>query len=125
MIDLFLNFFSIPGVGFTIGIIFASGMVIGTSMVYLGVTRKGILAWTVGFFILLIFIETVRLEIFIHNDEPYSIMPLLTAGIPFVFYVLGMIPGAAIAYHWCVDEKEVMREMLTEYERANGNAVNS
>jgi hypothetical protein len=120
--ELLLTFFSYDGVGLTLGVIIASGMIVGTSMIYLGMGWRQILGWVIAFFVLATFVEGIRLEVFYHHGEPYSILPFLTIFIPFTFYVTGIVPGALIAKHYCKDEKDYIKDLLKEYEEANGNA---
>lgn len=118
---LLFDFFSHEGIGLTVGLIFAAGMIVGTSMMYLRLSWMQFIAWVLAFGLLVVFVETVRLELFQSHGEPYTWLPVLTGAIPFTFYVSGMGVGAWIAKHWCVDEKEVMQEMLEKYESRNGN----
>lgn len=73
------------------------------------------MGWIIAFFVLITFIESVRLEIFMAHDQPYTALPLFTASIPFAFYVLGIVPGALIAKHYRTDEDEYMKMLVKEY----------
>ena len=116
MYDLFVDFLLYDGVGLTLGVVVASGMIIGTSMIYLGMGWRQIGGWVIAFGVLMIFVETIRLEVLLDHGHPYTARPLLTIAIPFGFYVSGIIPGALIAKHYCRDEKEYLDKLLTDYE---------
>lgn len=114
--DVLISFFSHPNVGLTIGFVVASGMVIGCGMVYLRMTRKQVIAWMIAFFVLLIFVETIRFEVFVEHQEAYSILPFLTIAVPFCFYATGMGIGAHIARRYSTPSDELYEKLLRDYE---------
>ena len=119
VLHVLTDFFSHPGVGVTIGIVVASGMIVGTSMVYLGMGWRQILGWALAFVVLISFVESLRLEIFIAHDQPYTLLPLFTIFLPFSFYLVWIVPGALIAKHYQQDDEEFMKALIREYEMEN------
>ena len=119
MIELFIEFLSFDGVGLTLGVVVASGMIIGTSMIYLGMGWRQIMGWIIAFGVLMVFVETIRLEVLLEHGHPYTTRPLLTIMVPFGFYVCGIIPGAILARHYCKDEKEYVQELMRAYDKGD------
>ncbi|MCK5317176.1 MAG: hypothetical protein KAJ55_04645 [Anaerolineales bacterium] len=119
MTELFTEFLLHDGVGLTLGIVVASGMIIGTSMIYLGMGWRQILGWIIAFGVLMVFVETIRIEVLLDHGHPYTARPFLTIIIPFSFYVSGIVPGALMAKHYCKGEKEYLEMLQKVYDQGD------